>query len=244
MIADYLHAFKVILAIPFLIYACKVDLEERRVPNRVWKYMLATLLPIVFVEYLLTEFNLIFAVIQFAFIFTLSYMLFRLGMWGGADAKALMVLSASFPVFPEISALPLLNKGFGILAFSTLSNSVIFSPAVVIYVFLKNLKSGLKNGNPIYYFTGYQVDADKIPRFHNLLEFIDKDKIVRVKKGIEPDEKMLMGLKKAKKAGRIDKVWVTPGLPFLVFITAGFLISVIIGDVLFEFVKLFLIWKN
>jgi len=241
MITDLLYAIKVILAIPFLIYACKVDLKERKVPDRVWRYMLLIFLPVVFVEYILTHFNLIFAIVQFAFIYSLSYILFRLGMWGGADAKALMVLSASFPVFPEISALPLVNKGFGILAFSTLSNSVIFSPAVVIYVFLRNLKSGLKNGNPIYYFTGYQVDADKIPRFHNLLEFIEEGKLVRVNKGKEPDEKMLMELRNTKIAGKIDKVWVTPGLPFLVFITAGFLISVIIGDVLFEFVRLFLI---
>jgi len=241
MISSYFYIVKISLAIPFLLYACKIDLEERRVPNKVWKYMLILFLPIVFIEYIVVKFNLIFAALQFLLIFSLSYLLYQSGMWGGADAKALIVLSASFPVFPEISALPLLNKGFGILAFSTLSNSVIFSPAVVIYVFLKNLKSGLKNGNPIYYFTGYQVDADKIPRFHNLLEFIDKGKIIRVKKGIEPDEKMLMGLKKAKKAGRIDKVWVTPGLPFLVFITAGFLISAIIGDILFEIVRLFLL---
>ncbi|MFW6194000.1 MAG: A24 family peptidase C-terminal domain-containing protein [Halobacteriota archaeon] len=233
MIAYY-YFFKVVVALPFLIYACKVDLKERRVPNKLWKYMLAVFIPIVLIEFFLTQFNVLAALIQFLVIFVLAYALHYTGLWGGADAKALMLLAIAFPVYPEMWIIPVLNKGFGILAFSTLSNAVIFSPAVVLYVFLKNLRHGIRGGKLLHYFTGYRVDADRIPPFHNLLEYVNDGKVKRVNRGIEPDNKMLADLRKAKEKGKVDKVWVTPGLPFLVFITAGFVISILVGDILLE----------
>lgn len=235
---DLFYLFKVVLVSPFLIYACKVDLEERRVRNKVWKYMLLVFIPAVIIEFFLVNFNPVRAALQFLIIFAISYSFYHLGMWGGADAKALMVLALIFPVHPQIWMLPALNRGFEILAFSTLSNSVIFSPAVVLFVFLKNVKGGLKGGRILYYFTGYKVDADKIPRFHNLLEYINDGNLKRGSRGIEPTEKMISDLSRAKREGKIDKVWVTPGLPFLVFITTGFYISVIFGDILFLIISL------
>ncbi len=230
----YYHFFKVIVALPFLIYACKVDLRERRVPNKLWRYMLAVFIPIVVIEFFLTQFNIFMALIQFSLIFVLAYALHYTGLWGGADAKALILLAVAFPVYPQLWFMPALNKGFGILAFSTLSNAVIFSPAVVLYVFLKNLRQGIKGGKLLHYFTGYRVDADRIPPFHNLLEYVNDGKLKKVNRGIEPDNKMLADLKKAREKGIVDKIWVTPGLPFLVFITAGFMISVLVGDILLE----------
>jgi len=238
MLVDLFYLLKVILASPFLIYACKVDLEERRVKNKVWKYMLLLFIPVVITEFFIINFNPVRAMLQFLVIFAISYSFYHLGMWGGADAKALMVLALIFPVHPQIWILPTLNRGFEILAFSTLSNSVIFSPAVVLFVFLKNVKRGLKGGKILYYFTGYKVDADKIPRFHNLLEYMKDGKLERGRRGIEPNEKIISALIQAKREGKIDGVWVTPGLPFLVFITAGFYISIILGDILFLMISL------
>lgn len=232
----YYYFFKVIVALPFLIYACNIDLKERRVPNKLWKYMLAVFIPIVVIEFFLTQFNFLIALIQFSIIFILAYALHYTGLWGGADAKALILLAVAFPVYPQMWFMPALNQGFGILAFSTLSNAVIFSPAIVLFVFFKNLRQGLRRGSLLHYFTGYRVDADRIPPFHNLLEYVNDGKLKKVNRGIEPDDKMLADLKKAKDRGKVDKVWVTPGLPFLLFITAGFIISVLIGDILLEII--------
>ncbi len=51
---------------------------------------------------------------------------------------------------------------------------------------------------------------------------------------MEPDLKMISKLKKEAEKGNIDKVWATPTLPFLIFITIGFLISVFLGNLLVE----------
>jgi preflagellin peptidase FlaK len=241
MYSDAIYFSKVIVAFIFLIQACRLDLNTRRVPNRLWKQMVIIFVPLNAVEFLMLgyKFNhILFSLIQFGVVFSLAHLLYYIGAYGGADAKAFMVLSLAFPIYPKILIFPLLNWGFGILAFSTLSNSVIFAPIVLLYMFARNLmKEGLKNihGNLLYYFTGYRVSTASIPPFHNLLEFIDEEgKLIRVKRGREPDEKLLQRLKKARE---IEKVWVTPSLPFLLFITIGFFISVVVGDLLFKVIQ-------
>jgi len=44
-------------------------------------------------------------------------------------------------------------------------------------------------------------------------------------------------LKDAKNKGVIDKVWVTPALPFLIFMTAGFVVAIVLGDLIVEIIK-------
>jgi preflagellin peptidase FlaK len=251
MILDAVYLLKYAVVGGFLIYACTLDLRERRVPNRFWKLMLLSALPIVFIELLILHpdlYALFFALIKFILMFGLAIGLYYAGAYGGADAKALIVLSLIFPFYPSIKfqllSLPILNSGFGVFAFSTLSNSVIAAPGLVIILFIRNLlKEGLKGlkGNLFYYFIGYRVDAMNFPKFHNLLEYVDsKGKVVRLRRGVEPDEEILYRLKKAYEKGKIKKIWVTPGLPFLVFITAGYLISIFLGNLLFEIVLIFM----
>lgn len=241
MLSDVFYLAKIIIATLFLLYACKLDLRYRRVPNRLWKWMLAVFIPLDILEYFLIGYDLVFALIQFVIMVAFSYFLYIIGAYGGADAKAFMVLAIAFPIYPEIWIFPLINTGFGIFSFSTLSNSVIFSPVILFYMFLRNImKEGLKNikGNLFYYFIGFRVDAANVPRFHNLLEYIDgHGELVRLKRGVEPDDKVLQRLKKAREKGELEKIWVTPGLPFLIFITIGFFVSIILGDVLFEIIS-------
>ena len=245
--AIYLLKYSIVAA--FLLYACVLDLRERRVPNRIWKVMVIAGIPLVIAEFfaLTPNFhNVIFASSQFALMFGLAFGLYYLGAYGGADAKAIIVLSLLFPFYPILKfstfSLPIFNSGFGVFAFSTLSNSVIAAPGLVVILFMRNLlKEGLKelSGNVFYYFIGYRVDASHLPKFHNLLEYVDpKGKIVRLRRGIEPDEEIIYRLKNAYEKGKIEKIWVTPGLPFLVFITAGFFISAILGNLLLEIISM------
>jgi len=238
----YLLKYSVVTV--FLLYACVLDLKERRVPNKVWKLMILLAFPFVVAEFVLNPdlYRIAFAILQFALVFGLAFGLYYLGAYGGADAKALITLSILFPSYPVLEfgsfSFPLLNSGFGIFAFSTLSNSVISAPGLVVILFFRNLlKEGLRGlkGNVFYYFIGYRANVSNLPRFHNLLEYFDsKGKLVRLRRGIEPDEEILYRLRKAYDKGRVEKIWVTPGLPFLVFITAGYLISMFLGNLLFE----------
>ncbi len=223
---EVLHAVKVAVAFAFLLEASRRDLRERIVSNRLWLYMVAVFTPLNVLEYVIKPFNLVFAVVQFVFIFVFSYLVFWLGLYGGADAKALMCLAFAFPVYPSFLAFPLLGTGMGMFAFSTLANSVIAAPLLVVLMLAKNVVKG--NLEFPYCLIGYRESIDRI-KFHNLLEFVEGKKVVRKVRGIEANEEEI---EKLRKRG-IREVWVSPALPFICFITAGFLIAVFLGDIMF-----------
>jgi preflagellin peptidase FlaK len=57
----------------------------------------------------------------------------------------------------------------------------------------------------------------------------------------EEREAIVKRLEKAVKAGKIhEKVWATPGLPMLIFITAGLIIALVYGDIVWALVRLFM----
>ncbi|AIY90923.1 A24 family peptidase C-terminal domain-containing protein [Geoglobus acetivorans] len=231
-------AIKFLTGLAILIYASRLDWKSRIIPNRVWKVFLAALLPFVFLELVLyphLRFELYLAIFQAVFVILISYVFYCLGFYGGADAKALMVISVAFPFYPSFSVFPVLMKGFS-FAFSTLANAVIFAPLFVVYFLIRNLlKEGARGFRkyPFYYFIGKRVDAESIPEHHALLEFVnDKGEFTRVKRGVEPDSAMIKALKKAKREGKVEKVWVTPQIPFIIFITVGYVIAFFLGDVL------------
>ncbi|MEM0350863.1 MAG: A24 family peptidase C-terminal domain-containing protein, partial [Archaeoglobaceae archaeon] len=176
--------------------------------------------------------SLIFPAIGIPFMISLSYLLYIIKAFGGADAKALMCLAIVFPFYPEISPF-LFNRGIGIFSFSVLTNSVIFAPFLMLAMLLRNLIRegfGEFSKNIFYYFTGYKIPVDKI-RFHNLFEFIDKEgRLKRVKRAVEWNEEKIRLLKKAG----IEEVWVTPALPFMVFITFGYFVAIFFGDIIVE----------
>lgn len=239
-----LDLVKFLVVLGFLIYACKLDLESRIVPNRVWKYMLLASLPITAYQLATSNYLMIQYTVAGFFVLmviTLSYVLYLIGAYGGADAKAIMCLAAIFPFYPTFNGFPLLNQGFS-FAFSTLANSVIAAPFLLIFMFLRNLtREGWRElkGNVLYYFTGYRAEVKNLPKFHNLLEFVDENgEFKRVRRAVEPDEDMI---ERVKKSG-VEKVWVTPSLPFLIFLTAGYIVAFIFGDLLYLVISTILSW--
>ncbi len=222
---------KVVITFIILLKASVHDVRTREVPDELWLYMIFAGLILDVIQYIQRPYNILLAIVQFVLIFALANFMFYVAGFGGADAKALIALSIVFPIYPHIYVFPLLNEGLKIFAFSVLANSVIVAPLLALIFFLRNIRE--RGCKFVYRFIGYRVPADRIPKFHNLLEYVDeRGNIVRSLRGIEPDENMLRRLVKARRGGKIDRIWVTPALPFLLFMTAGFLISVILGDLM------------
>ncbi|AKG91905.1 Type IV leader peptidase family/Archaeal Peptidase A24 C-terminus Type II [Geoglobus ahangari] len=237
---------KFLIGLLFLLWASRMDLRSRIIPNRVWKLMFLALLPFTLAELLLfphSTLELYLALFQAVFVISLAFIFYYLGLYGGADAKALMVLALTFPFYPSFPPFPILMRGFS-FAFSTLANAVIFAPLFAAYFFLTNLlREGVSEfrRSKLYFFIGRRVDASSIPPHHSLLEYVDeRGGIVRLKRGVEPDSKMLERLKKAKKGGKVERVWVTPQIPFIVFMTLGYAMAFLLGDVLSYAVTLLL----
>jgi len=240
---NLLELAKVFIVLFFLLYACRLDLKSRIVPNRVWKLMLAFAFPFTALQIyevsISSRFLLPFAFFGSAFVVLLSYFLYRINAYGGADAKALMCLAVLFPFYPDLGSFPIVNTGFGIFAFSVLANSVIFAPLLMLALLLRNLLVEGFGGftkTPLYYVAGYRIPVEKI-RFHNLFEFLDeRGRLRRVRRAVEPNEEIISRLKESG----LKSVWVTPALPFIIFITLGYSVALLLGDVLFFLIGLVL----
>jgi preflagellin peptidase FlaK len=76
----------------------------------------------------------------------LGYIFYRIGGFGGADAKAVLVLALLFPLYPVYflpnAALPLNDATLGVFSLTILSNTVIAGALYPVALSLGNLVSG------------------------------------------------------------------------------------------------------
>lgn len=189
-------------------------------------------------------------------VFLSVYILFQLGAFGGGDAKGLIVLSILFPLYPVFQfsgkVYPLLGlPPIGLFAFTVLENALLVTVLVPLGMFCYNLlhfSSGMLK-KPFYMFLGYRTDVSSLKNKEHLglLEKFELDEngaIIRkfARTGLDFDANRKPELEEYAKKGLIEKeVWVTPGLPFMLSITAGFITAVVFGDLIFYAVVSFLV---
>ena len=165
------------------------------------------------------------------------FILYQLGMLhGGADAKAMMAIAIMMPFYPHFYEFPLLQFSsermtlamelFFPFAFLVLMNSVLF----VVWVFLGFIvfNATKKDFGFPEMLLGYKMDIDDIKeKFVWPMERIVDGERVLILFPRKSDEESLKKLEEMD----IKRIWVTPKIPFIVFITGGFIISAIIGNV-------------
>lgn len=244
-----IEILKILFSMPFLLYSCYSDLNSRRVANKVWKYMLASGSGFVFYEILTDGLSYLMPLLlSGVIVFTAVYLLFQFGAFGGGDAKGLIVLSILFPSYPVFSfsekIYPLLGvPSIGFFTFTVLGNALLMTTLVPLGMFGYNLLhfSPEMIKNPLYMFIGYQTEISslKYKKHLGLLEKFELDESGSLKKtftraGLNFDADQKPELEVYLKKGLIEKdIWVTPGLPFMLSITAGFITAVVFGDLIF-----------
>jgi archaeal preflagellin peptidase FlaK len=251
-----LNILRVLVATVILGYSCITDWKIRRAPNELWYVMGG--LGLLFAIYGFWENNfasdyLVWYVVGVLFIWALVYFIFKVGGFGGADAKALIAIAIMFPapMFPLISLagfdFPLaggvMSPVFGL---AVLGNAVALNLVVPLGMFFYNLATtpaGELLSNPVGSFTGYKARIGELKGKHlRLMHDYDEtdNKVQRhwVFKGTEIDDYSVGELTKWRDAGKIgEKVWVTPKLPFLIPITLGLLAAVFYGDILMQVIS-------
>ncbi len=101
-------------------------------------------------------------------------------------------------------------------------------------------KMGWHIDHPAYIFIGYKTKISELANKHIRLiqafEMVDgKDQFRFKPGGVEINEKTIRQLKNLEELGIIkNEVWVTPGLPFMISITAGFFAAALYGDLLYS----------
>ena len=152
-----------LLVVPAFGFLAWRDIKTRRVPNKTW-YPLAALalLLLVWEVYTLLTGDVasfrrrqffIRTVISIGFLIPLSYLFWLMGGFGGADAKAFMVVAVLFPTYPsyELAAvgvegtladLPIVVTDVGVFSLTILSNTVLIGALYPVALAGRNAVSG------------------------------------------------------------------------------------------------------
>jgi len=142
-----------LFAVPVFVWAAFRDLRTRRVPNRTWLPLLAVgFVALVWDLVALTgagagrRLFLLRTAISLGFVAPLGYVFWRIGGFGGADAKAIITLAVVFPVYPAYSVLggtyPLVSAPLGVFSFTILSNAVVAGLLYPVVLAARNLPRG------------------------------------------------------------------------------------------------------
>jgi len=216
-----------------LAYACYSDIRKRSVSNIVWLVMAGV--GIAFAGYYTIAQDTPFLIpLIFSVTITsaLSYVFFRLGLFGAADAKALICIAVLFPTQPGLIIFshhfPLFNATVPVVfpfALTVLLNAAVLALAVPISLFFRNLHSlGLKDfmRNAAMCFVAYRVNIGGLRsgRFTRLTHTYEERDGHLTRQyslgGIPLNSDTVQQLKAYHREEKVTaEVWVTPELPFI-----------------------------
>ncbi len=155
---------------------------------------------------------------------------------GGADAKALISLSILFPFYPAFAGVPIIQAKTDLativlpFSFTVLVNAAIIVAVVVPlgYLLSNAMTRDLRFPNALL---GRRVATDSVKNNHVWLmeRIVDGRHVLYTKP--KRNEDLVKELGMLKDAG-VDRVWVTPKIPFIVPMLAGLVVSAIVGNLL------------
>jgi len=247
----------ILASFTFLGFSSWRDIVSREVTDRLWVvcYPIGLLLLVLRLvaqtgSWLLLLFSVASALI-------LSIALPHLGLWGGADGKAFLCLAIMNPVTPVLGAfvLPIVNPFFPLVVFS---NAYVASLASILYPIQRNLRThashelfeGLDEEGRFRkvaaFLTGYRVAVEELESNHFLfpLESVRRqgsalERHFKFEMRVDSDLQKEVAEIRAAADSRLLRgpVWVSPGLPFLVFVTVGLGLSLLLGDIVWYIVS-------
>jgi preflagellin peptidase FlaK len=240
----------------FLIYSSWRDIVSREVSDQVWMIFYPVGLVLTAIRLIAQTGSWFQILLSVAVTIAISLALPFLRLWGGADGKAFICLALMNPLIPSLGNLSrIVDPFFPLVVFS---NAYLASLASMLYPIQRNLRTrrrhtlfeGLGHESGLHkvaaFLTGYQVPINQLESKPHLflLESVHGQGST-VRRRFEFD--LRVDLDRSKEFAEIKRavdlgllrggIWVSPGLPFLVFLTSGLGISLLFGDVLWSFVS-------
>ena len=217
-----IYQLRIIFALLMLSIGSTLDLWKRTVHDSLWIAFGVIAIVLVFLEPSFSD-----AIVEFGIsliIIPIALIGWRLGVFGGADAFCLIVLSAlaSHVTFSDSFVTPI----------TTLTNAALLS-IVTIFVNLTRNGIAILNHKNIFegftetklrktcaMFLGYKANK---PKFSFSIERIEGS-----------NKKLDFSIHHAEHEDfcKTPNTWVSPGIPFLVYIAGGFILQLLFGDII------------
>jgi len=219
-----LTTIKFLIYLGFLSFASIQDARSRYISDVIWIIAGITLVPILLFEVIIGKFDLFAIILSAIFAAAIAYPLNRIGFLGGADVFALVLLALYMPTLEskELLALPIV---------AVIANASLLSLTEICLNFARNVSMILQNKNIFRGFEGESV-------YRKILALFLGHRSDQVKGLFLPMEIVENGKRRfdfsisrsSSDFARGSDVWVTPALPFIVYITAGYIFLFLIGD--------------
>lgn len=157
------------------------DIKTRRIKNALWipAFVIGiALLAARLVEaQTLPQTNQTILAIQFAisfgFIIPLALAFWSYGLFGGADARGLIVLALLVPRFPDVpftianTTFPIFDPTLGIFSIAALTNGLLLTAAYPLWVYTRNLRNRV--GATLWAFVAVRTPTEDLMNMHGKL---------------------------------------------------------------------------
>jgi len=231
------------------------DLRTREVDDKVWLAYGPIGSALTAVRIFAEPSLLLVTLVSIAITTVISLALFYFGLFGGADSKAIICLGLTLPL-PPTSFQPALGYVHPVFPIVVVVTGFICSAAIAVWYGLKNLATcfarrermfeGLQDESlwrkAMAFILGYRTE---VSRLRSTFYLYPMEEVVQGPQGIHRSLKLFIDAETDReplvselsdslaKLGYKGKVWVTPGLPMLLFILIGLCLTLILGDIVF-----------
>jgi len=219
------NILRILFATSMLLIATVFDAKKREVHDLLW--VIFGVMAVILVIPELQNIDMLIQIgISVGIVFPISLLLWRIGLFGGADAFAIIVLAGLVPfaTLSESQVTPL----------TTLLNASLLSVIILPINAIRNLY-GICTKQKI--FDGFDESrCRKIIACFIGTKQTSPQHSFSIQKNIGNIKKFDFALSHAENTDfcKSNHTWVTPGIPFFLYITLGFMIQIFFGDVFFS----------
>ncbi len=250
----------ILVSLFFFALGSLFDLKTREVDDRVWLIYGPIGVSLTILRLFTDPSQLLLTIVSIIVTTLISFGLFYFGLYGGADAKAIICLGLTIPLVPSASK-PLIGYLHPLFPVVVTLTGFISSASIAVWFAVRNSLTYARIGNRMFeglesephwkkvvaILTGYPSEVSKL---RSTFYLYPMEKIIEGTNtphrsfnlyfGAETDRELEVS-KFTESLSKLDyrgKVWVTPGLPMLLFILVGLIVTLILGDVVFSTVFL------
>jgi len=243
-----MRVLQTLLSLTFLSVASFYDLKTMEVPNRLWVVFIPLSAVTAVANVLANPGQLHLVLMSMAFTTLIAVAIFYVGLYGGADAKALITLSIAHPT--QIQLTDPLTLPF--LPLTVFNNSLILMVLTLPAALIRNLYWKAKGGSPL--FKG--LEAEPAWKKAAALLLCIKTSKSKIKPYHIPAERFEWTGGEARRTLKIfqrvreedtaidesipEESFITYSLPMLPFLTLGYVLAITIGDLILQMVTVFL----